>query len=179
MKLNGSRQEYSCCLLNVILPGEELFSWWSLILPSSQLPLWCSSQPGGGWKMGKGSGVGRRSGTHNHQGSISFKVLLVLSFQCTQLFAFHLSKWRNSEEWYWGLFQGNESGREGRATYWLRGVSPGFFFLLITSASQFCFTKLKSCTGLPAEKPERRLLGSEIWKEPSACNFAITILDIS
>lgn len=131
-------------------------------------------------RMEDGGGIGDREkewDTHP-QGGISFKVLLVLSFQCTQ-FAFHLSKWRNSEEWCWGLFQGNESGREGRATYWLRGVSPGFFFLLITSASQFCFTKLKSCTGLPAEKPERRLLGSEIWKEPSACHFAITILDIS
>lgn len=129
---------------------------------------------------GEGMGEGERSGTHSPQGGVSFKVLLVPRFQCTQLFASHLSKWRNSEEWCWELFHGNESGREVTATYWLRGVSPGFFFLLITVASQFCITKLKSFTGLPGEKPERRLLGSGIWKEPSACHFAITnILDIS
>lgn len=57
--------------------------------------------------MGKGVGIaggGREEWDMEPSRGVSFKAVLVLNFQGTQLFAFHLPKWRNSEELWGGLF---------------------------------------------------------------------------
>lgn len=179
MKLNGSWQEYSCCLLNIIRPGEELFSWWSSILPSSQLPRWCSSQPGGGWKMGKGWGRERGVGhTALREASLS-KYCWCHAFSVPNYLLLICPSGEIVKSDVESCFTVMSQAEKSRLPIGWE-VSLLAFFLLITVASQFCITKLKSFTGLPGEKPERRLLGSGIWKEPSACHFAITnILDIS
>lgn len=148
MKLNRSRQEQSCCLLNIILCSEELASWWSLMVTQSSASCIVSA-----WRrdIERDMGVKGEKWVRHSWGRVFIKGILVLSFWGAQCVAFLSARWGNSEDHVQGCSAVMDEEGKGKAPCRLRGSSDGLLCWLL-SVSQFHFTKFESSPGLLIKK---------------------------